>query len=570
MITERVDAIPLLLGELEKSELSTYLCKHFPDHGNWSGLSGGELSLVFLTYILSCNDHRLHRLEPWSKARLHTLSHCLGRTDLSAKDFTDDRLGLLLDRYSDQEKWDAFEADHNQKLLQVYQLDAKPEPIRLDAMIVQSFRDPDEDFKIGHAKQHRADLPQLKVMVAALDPLAMPLSSVIVSGNQADDGLYLEVIKKLEADQLTKGQLFVGDAKLGNHSNRAYLQAQGHYYLSPLSKKQCNQKQLRAYLDDQPSQLVELLADLDSDEQSPQVKARAFEREEKMYCKEFNIEWVERRLIVHSTAYGQSLYRKLEERIKTVESKLANFLTPKQGKQKRDSLSKIEFALQELLTKYQVADFIQVNVVEHTQMIKVRKYGNHSARTDVKTSFSLQVHIDQEQLTKHRKELGWRVYATNSPINQLSTQECILCYRQEYRIEHKFNELLHKFTALTPLYLKKTHRVKALVRLCLLALKFVSLIEYQVRQKLKENQEQISHIYAANPGRKTAMPTTKMILEAFDNISLVIISLKGQNIIKVNELKPVQYKLLSLLKINPCIYQHLEQIPFSTFNISET
>ena len=74
MITERVDDIPLLLAELEKSKLSTYLEEYFPDHGNWSGLSGGKVSLVFLAFILSCNDHRLHRLEPWAAERLHTKS----------------------------------------------------------------------------------------------------------------------------------------------------------------------------------------------------------------------------------------------------------------------------------------------------------------------------------------------------------------------------------------------------------------------------------------------------------------------------------------------------------------
>jgi len=38
MITERVDDIPLLLTELQKSSLTELLNEHFPDHGNWQGL----------------------------------------------------------------------------------------------------------------------------------------------------------------------------------------------------------------------------------------------------------------------------------------------------------------------------------------------------------------------------------------------------------------------------------------------------------------------------------------------------------------------------------------------------
>ena len=53
MITERVDDIPLLVAELEKSKLSEYLNHHFPDHGNWNGLDGGKATVGFLTYVLS-------------------------------------------------------------------------------------------------------------------------------------------------------------------------------------------------------------------------------------------------------------------------------------------------------------------------------------------------------------------------------------------------------------------------------------------------------------------------------------------------------------------------------------
>ena len=50
MITERVDDIPLLIVELEKSQLSNYLKQYFPDHGNWCGLDGGKVTIGFSFY----------------------------------------------------------------------------------------------------------------------------------------------------------------------------------------------------------------------------------------------------------------------------------------------------------------------------------------------------------------------------------------------------------------------------------------------------------------------------------------------------------------------------------------
>ena len=228
---ERVDDIPLLIAEFEKSELSQLLDQYFPQHGNWQGVSGGKATVGFLTYILSCSGHRVSHVETWALERLLTLQYSLGSPGLTGKDFTDDKLGALLDRYSDGAKWASFEHAHNQRLINVYNLDLEPGAIRLDAMITQSHRAASGEFQYGHSKQHRPDLPQLKTMAATLDPLAMPLFSVTVSGNTADDVLYLPVIKGLMVNLGLLNQLFVGDSKMGSLEIRGYLNFHCQYYL---------------------------------------------------------------------------------------------------------------------------------------------------------------------------------------------------------------------------------------------------------------------------------------------------------------------------------------------------
>lgn len=570
MITERVDDIPVLIGELEKSELSNYLDQYFPDHGNWQGLSGGKVTVGFLTFLLSCSDHRLNRVESWVKSRLHTFRHCLDNQELTEKDFTDDRLGALLDRYSDEKQWQMFEQSHNANMLKVYDLSTKDEAIRLDAMIVQSFRAEGENFKKGHSKQHRSDLPQLKAMVATLDPLSMPLHSVIVSGNRADDPLYLEAIAGLNPDLLAEHQLFVGDAKLGSFDNRSSMQQQGYRYLCPLSKNQCSAVQLASYLEQRPTELV-VIEEATNDLANPAaVKAKAFEIEEQRYCKKLDLTWTERRLVVYSRAYAESLMLKFDHRIDKTVQQLNELLIAKQGKKKLETIAAIKNAVATLLKKNRVTPFFKVTISSQVEEIAVRKYGNRPAGIRQQISFSLQFELNTEAIEQHRQNLGWRVYATNCDQEKMTTKDCILCYRQEYRIEHKFNELLNKFTALVPVYLQKDHRVKTLIRLSLLALKFVSTIQHQVRKGLKDTGQKIKELYPGNSGRATAKPTTKMILEAFQNIDLVILPFDNQTIIKVSRLKPVQLQLLKLLGLKSEIFTDLEQISFSGFDLGET
>ena len=584
MKIERVDDIPLLISEMEKSKLSELLNTYFPAHGNWQGLDGGKVTVGFLTYILSCSDHKLSHVEPWAFERLETLRYCLSNNELTSKDFTDDRLGLLLDRYSNDELWMRFENTHNQQLINVYNLDAAREPIRLDAMITQSYRAATGDFQYGHSKQHRSDLPQLKTMVATLDPLVMPLVSLTVSGNTADDNLYLPVIQQCEALDL-KHQLFVGDSKMSNLSTRSYLQSKGHYYLTPLSKKQCSKEQITEYLSKIPTtdNLIEIYVpskkskDYDTKKSSKKaskiLKAKAFEVIETLHTTLSNkteITWNERRIVVYSPTYAKSQQAGFEKRINKAQRDLSIILEPKQGRKKLNTLAEVQQTVDDILKKYKVKAFVNVDIEEHIQTKTLRIYKDRPSKEISCSTFSIKVSIDESKQQQHLKQLGWRVYACNAPLSRLTTEQAVICYRNEYRIEHKFDELLHRITALLPVFLQKQHRVKALIRLLLLALKFVSTIEHQVRTNLDTKQQTVKELYAGNPTRETNKPTTNLILRAFRNIHLNIVSVGGQIHVAVSDLTLTQLQIIDLLNFSPEIYLGMKQLSFSNLNFSET
>jgi transposase len=61
----------------------------------------------------------------------------------------------------------------------------------------------------GHRKDDPTR-PQSKVMTGSLDPLGMPVATEVLSGERADDGVYLPLIERIETGLNTPGLLFVG------------------------------------------------------------------------------------------------------------------------------------------------------------------------------------------------------------------------------------------------------------------------------------------------------------------------------------------------------------------------
>src|SRR6266852_1583393 len=191
--TERVDDIPLLLAQMQHMGLVELLDRHFPRHGNRQGLSLGWVTTLWLTHVLSQADHRMNRVQTWAEHRLETLRSCSEAT-LEVRDLSDDRLADVLRDLSDDTRWREFEQDLTGQVVRVYDLDSSC--VRLDSTTASSYAAVNEEglLQLGHSKDHRPDLPQLKVMLATLDPLGLPLATEVLPGQRADEPLYLPAI----------------------------------------------------------------------------------------------------------------------------------------------------------------------------------------------------------------------------------------------------------------------------------------------------------------------------------------------------------------------------------------
>ena len=559
--TEPIDDLPVLLAYLRKMQVITVLDEFFPTHGHWKGeLSLGEVVAVWLSFMVSEGDHRLAQVEPWVEQHLGLLTTCLGKT-VRALDFSDDRLADILDALSEGSAWNDFETRLSQGLVRVYALPV--EQIRLDSTSAKTYAGVSRDglFQFGHSKDHRPDLPQVKLNLSALDPLGLPLTTSVVSGQSADDPLYVPEIKRVQTTLGPGGKTYIGDSKMGALATRLYVAHSHDYYLCPLSGKHISVEDLERLLKGAgrgTPKLTPVYAPLEAGARRRQRLAEGFEVEVELagQLAGQRVTWSERRLVVRSLAWAKQQEKALEKRLAQALAELAGLNERRQGK-KRLSPSELQATAEAILIRRDVADLVQVQTLTQTRSVAKRAYAERPAEVHVHTDSHVQAQVNRAAVAKAKQRLGWRVYASNHPT--LALTQVVMAYRSQYLLERCFGRLKGAPLSLTPLYLQTDTRVTGLIRLLTIAVRLLTLIEFSVRQKLERTHGQVDGLYAGNPKRATATPTAEMLLKAFKGASLTMVEVDGQPQVLLTELTPLQLRLLELLGVSAEVYQRLSQ-----------
>jgi transposase len=559
IISERVDDIPLLLAQLERMGIQPLLDEHFSTHGNWVGLSLGWVMVIWLTHILSQADHRLNHVEPWAEQRLYTLRGCTGQ-QVHPLDVSDDHLAAVLEALSDNARWGAFEGALTQHLLRVY--DLQPERVRLDSTTASGYWSMTEDglFQFGHSKDHRPDLPQVKVMLSALDPLGLPVATDVVSGQRADDPLYIPAIARVREGLRQRGLLYVGDCKMGALETRAVVQAGGDYYLCPLSELQVPPTVLATYLAPVWTGAQRLIPvhRVPADGRQELI-AEGFERLEPLTTAAADepIHWTERRLVIRSHQLAQAGERALRARLAKAQAAIAALNERGRGKRRVPELPALQEAVAAIVARYHVQGLLALRYEEQRRQRPVRRYGDRPAMVRVEQDWHVTASVDPEAVEVAVRQLGWRVYATNQPADQLSLGQAVLAYRNEYLIERDMGRLKGRPLSLTPMYLGRNDHATGLIRLLAIGLRVLTLLEFVVRRRLAAEQARLVGLYAGNPKRTTAHPTAERLLESVQELTLTIIREGHRRRSHLRPLSRVHQRILALLDFPVEIYTRL-------------
>ncbi len=459
-------------------------------------------------------------------------------------------------RFRDEQKWQQFETALNRQIIRVY--DLKPKRVRVDSTTASGYWTVTEEglFQLGTSRDHRPDLPQLKVMLSALDPLGLPVATQIVSGKRADDPLYLPAIAQVSQSLDEHGLLYVGDCKMAALDTRAYLQAQQDYYLCPLAASQMPEEVLEEYLKpvwagDQP--LTAIAREREAGK--PEQIAEGYEQSVTLSCEVEGrtIRWTERHLIVRSHKLAKAATRALHARLAQAQAELERLNEHKQGKKRYADGASLQQAAQAIIKQYHVDGLLRVSIEEHVEERAVRAYGGRPATLRVERTLSLHTAVDDQAV----RRFGWRVYVTNQPKEGLSLEQAVLAYREEYLVEQGFGRLKGKPLSLSPMYVQSDRRATGLVRLLSIGLRVLTLLEFRVRQRLADQQERLPGLYAGNPKRTTHRPTAEALLGAFQGIHLSIVTLGQQLHRHLTPLSALQQRILPLLDFSSDLYDQL-------------
>ena len=550
--------LPVLWSLFRRLDLPATVDRHCPVPRHWKGpLSPGEVLAVWLLFIVSEGDHCLNHVESWVDEHRDTLAALLGKPVLPTA-LHDDRLADWLTRLGAGDSFRVLERDLNQQTVRVYQLPT--DLVRIDTTTANSYADVLSDrglLQFGHSKDD-PDRPQFKVAAAALDPLGMPLATAVVPGNATDDPLYVPAIAAVRRSLGVGGRTYVGDCKMAALGTRAFVAAGGDFYLCPLSQSQLGRDRrhellLPVWLGTQALQPVSRPG---PDGQPDELVAEGFSADVELTAVVENkeVRWTERRWLVRSRAYAQAQQEALGRRLSAAEGCLRELPTRKRGK-KRLFHAELMRAADAIVRREGVEGLLRCTARAVMTRRKKRAYRGRPATEETDVSFEVEVRRDDEAIEQRSREAGWQVYASNGMGMGLA--QVVWAYRGQYRIEDDWSRLKGRPLGLTPLYLQDEGRIQGLVYLLSLALRVLTLVGWQIRERLRKEGTKLQGVYAGQAGRKTARPSAELLLWAMKTISLSVVEINGQTYRLLSPLTEVQKRLLERWEMPPDLYEKL-------------
>lgn len=557
---ERVDEIPLLLHWLDEMGVQEKIDSLWKPHGNWEGLSYGQLAKLFVTYVLHSLNHSLYKMEPWL-ADHQTLIEQITGWQFTSKDATDDRLATMIQALgTDDSVRIEFQTTMGQHLIQAYALPtnvARYDTTSFNVHHARSAQDPDGLLRFGHSKDHRPDLLQFKQGLGTLDPAGIPLYSNTLSGNTADDICYVPAWRELARTIGHTGFLYVADCKAAALSTRATIDQEKGRYLFPLPMTGEVPEKLRQLVMDPPEEprLIHL-PKLDKGKEILKEIGKGFAiRETLTFQPESgdSYTWVEQCFVVQSHTYANIQKKAISSRIEKAQTELQR-LKPKKDEPPEQFCQRAE-----KIVKNRKCEGLITLEMQETTTFKEKYIGRgrpkpDSPKTVVEAKeISIRFQRNPTAIDEALTLAGWRIYVTN--VHDMSLDQSVRYYREEWLVERGFHRFKQGSLPALPLYVRLQERIKGLMLLLTIALQAITLIEFVARRNLTTTQGTISGLVPGNPKIKTNRPTTERLLAQFEGLHLLIEQTPNRIKVRlVENLNPLQIQILALLKIPLSIY----------------
>ena len=492
--------------------------------------------------------------------------------EIRDKDCSDDRLADLVSVLGKQEHdaLIAIETVLGQHLIRAY--DLPTDVARCDTTSLSVYHHPKTDnqqqkaqicaplLHFGYSKDHRPDLLQYRQMLGTLDPGGLPLVSMTLTGNGADDPIYFPTWQQMVKIIGHPDFLYVADCKASSWSNRARIDRDGGIYCFPLAMTGNRPDILRAWVLNPPTPLQNIFKPTQALVELPVCEG--FEMPlgsiwQDPDTKQWHY-WSERWLVIRSAAVAQRQIQGLEQRLSKAEMALAK-LAQKTGNDAKVLQTNIDAILQ----RHRLAKYLTVTLEQKISYKKVyngsgRPGANRPSRRVRQTVLHLNYQRLEPEIALAYSLAGWRLYVTNAPSARLTIQQAVLYYREQWQPEMGFHRFKRGELPALPIYFQDEARIRGLMFLLTIALRVFTLIEFVVRRQLNKQQESLAGLFDGNPQRRTTRPTAESLLATFVGITLYC---HRDSSYELSPLSSLQEQILSLMGISASLYTFPQLVP---------
>jgi transposase len=257
--------------------------------------------------------------------------------------------------------------------------------------------------------------------------------------------------------------------------------------------------------------------------------------------------WAERRRVVRSYQLARAGERALRARVAKARAAVAARNTRRRGKPRFTERPALQAAVEAILTRYRVHGLLAVRDTERVRKCPLRRDGSRPATVRLARDLGVKAVVDRPAVATAIGRLGWRVSATNAPAEPLSRSQAVLAYRSPYLVERDMGRLKGHPLSLTPMYWERDDHVTGLIRLLSVGWRVLTRLACVVRQRLAAARTVLAGLYAGNPTRATARPTTERLLKRVEGLTLTIIREGRNRRSHLTPLSRVQRRMLTRL-----------------------
>lgn len=474
----KLAASPLLLAIMSQLQIEARIDEQVPI-GARQGVSNGQAALaLLLTRLLQ--PKALYKVADWL-----TNTGVDGVLNHAGADFTDDRLGRMLDAVSEQTEaiW-----------LAVLQAVVTQYPAMAEAVIQYDLTSvyfegeyrTSELASYGYSRDHRSDAKQVNLGMSTTGSSKLPLLYDLLAGNTADNQTPLAHLQRLKTVMQQIGYphealVLVGDRAMFNRPLlRAYLDG-GHRFVGPWTPPD-----IQALMRGVPQ--AELLAaplayrpqSVNAADPAPYYGVLR----DYVFVDTVNDEVRQqslRLLILYSRSKARLDADKRADHLTRLQTQLTD-IQRKLNQRRYKKCCYVEERIHKLLSRYPAA----------RSLVRWNLTGDDGA-------VALTFQVDEAAVAAAEQLDGRYALVTNS---DLSADALLTAFKQQASVEGRFR-VLKDDVQIRPIHLRRDNRIQALVLLTMIALVVYTILEWRLRQR--------------TPGRKRPW-TGRAILEVFENL----------------------------------------------------